>query len=253
MTELERLHKTWNTLAQDDPLWAVLTDESKAGRKWDLDSFLATGEEEIKRVFDYAGQHVAVDHDGEALDFGCGIGRLTRPIARRFARAYGIDISEEMIRTARSIEAAKCEFLVNREPGLAMFEDGKFAFIYSNITLQHMPQKFALRYIREFVRVLAPGGVLVFQVAERLCGGVLDRIRYHVRLRTRMRTLLGEEFMQVYFLPEQRVRHALQPLAVVDTQITNAHLRGFNGDLQFLSAPPAEGHLSRQYLAARHQ
>ena len=250
-SKLERLHKTWESLSQDDPLWAILTDGSKSGGQWDLRGFLATGEEEIATVMHYVEQHVSVDFGSEALDFGCGIGRLTRPLGRRFVHAHGVDISERMISTAQSIDAPKCSFFVNREPNLARVPNQKFGFIYSNITLQHMAPRLALGYIREFVRLLAPSGVLVFQVAERQCGGLLAQLRYHSRLRTRLKILLGHELMQVYFLSEQQISAALQPLRVLDKQITNAHLPGFNGNLQFLAKPPTQGHLSRQYLAFR--
>lgn len=49
-------------------------------------------------------------------------------------------------------------------PDLARFPDGTFTFIYSTLVLQHMEPQFSKGYIREFVRVLAPGGVLAFQL-----------------------------------------------------------------------------------------
>ena len=40
---------------------------------------------------------------GTLVDLGCGPGNSTRPLAKRFEKAYGIDPSEGMIETARSI------------------------------------------------------------------------------------------------------------------------------------------------------
>ena len=40
---------------------------------------------------------------GTLLDVGCGPGRSTRPLAKHFDMAYGLDASPEMINTARSI------------------------------------------------------------------------------------------------------------------------------------------------------
>ena len=40
----------WDQFGQDDPLWAILTDASRKGGKWDLEEFFATGREEIGRT-----------------------------------------------------------------------------------------------------------------------------------------------------------------------------------------------------------
>jgi SAM-dependent methyltransferase len=42
--------------------------------------------------------------------------------------------------------------------------------ILSWITLQHMRPRYARRYISEFLRVLAPGGLLVFQYPSKPIG-----------------------------------------------------------------------------------
>jgi hypothetical protein len=39
--------------------------------------------------------------------------------------------------------------------------------VYSWLVLQHIPKQLALGYIAEFVRVTKPGGVIVFEVADR--------------------------------------------------------------------------------------
>lgn len=43
------------------------------------------------------------------LDVGCGPGNSTRPLARPFDSAYGIDPSQEMVNTARSLSVASSE------------------------------------------------------------------------------------------------------------------------------------------------
>jgi SAM-dependent methyltransferase len=40
----------------------------------------------------------------------------------------------------------------------------RFDFIVSNIVLKHVPPEIACSYIREFLRVLAPEGIAVFQL-----------------------------------------------------------------------------------------
>ena len=73
----------------------------------------------------------------------------------------------EMIRSARelNVDRPKRCFLVNVAPDLALFEAGTFDFVLSLIVLQHMPSgQAAPGYLAEFLRVLRPGGLLVFQI-----------------------------------------------------------------------------------------
>src|SRR6266545_3810974 len=82
--ELKELQRNWDILGKEDPLWAIITWQDKKGHKWDPADFFASGRQEIADVMQYlAGLHL----DGprqRALDFGCGVGRLTRPLASHF-------------------------------------------------------------------------------------------------------------------------------------------------------------------------
>jgi ubiquinone/menaquinone biosynthesis C-methylase UbiE len=58
----------------------------------------------------------------------------------------------------------RCRHLLNGDNNLRMFPDGSFDMVYSSITLQHLPPRHIRGYLREFVRVLRPGGLLIFQL-----------------------------------------------------------------------------------------
>lgn len=164
--ELDDLQKNWDQLGKKDAFWAILTGNAGAAREWDLSQFFAEGVGEIdsrlKRL-DELG--IAIERRN-ALDFGCGVGRLTQALARVFDRAVGIDIAPSMIEKARALNAAgeRCQYILNDRDDLTRLEDDTFDFVYSNITLQHMEPRYSTRYIREFVRVSRPGGAIVFQV-----------------------------------------------------------------------------------------
>jgi hypothetical protein len=68
----------------------------------------------------------------------------------------------------------KCRYHVNTAPDLAIFTDGSFSFVYSHLVLQHMAPEVARGYIGEFVRVLEPGGLLVFHVPSHEFPGEMD-------------------------------------------------------------------------------
>lgn len=164
--EIDLLKKHWEAFSREDPLWAVLTDSARVGGRWDLKEFLATGEHEVADYLEELEQLRAAPVRGRALDFGCGVGRLTQALAERFERCDGVDIAEPMIAEARRINqrAERVRYHVNDAPNLALFVDDSFDFVLSSIVLQHMEPRYAKAYITEFVRVLKPGALALFQV-----------------------------------------------------------------------------------------
>jgi len=164
---LEHVAATWQQLGKDDPLWAVLTRPDRR-RSWDLQEFLATGRAKVADTLAAVTATTGWDGPyGDALDFGCGVGRLTRALSERFATVTGVDIAESMLERAREINADRpnCRFVHNQRADLSTFEDESFDFVLSAITLQHIPPDAALGYIGEFVRVLRPVGIAVFETA----------------------------------------------------------------------------------------
>lgn len=162
---LRNVRKTWNALGEQDPLWAVLTHDGTKGNQWDVQKFFATGREEIDEVMRYLDSLKIKLSLERALDFGCGVGRLSLALSHHFAEVTGLDIAPSMISKAKELVAnPRCRFLVNSRADLQIFPARTFDFIYCNIVLQHMPPEFAKRYIGEFIRVLRPGGIALFQV-----------------------------------------------------------------------------------------
>ena len=166
---LPQLKKHWEAFGKQDAFWGVLTWDSKQKGAWEKEDFYECGRREIREMVAHlqaCGKRTAFQ---KALDFGCGAGRLTQALAEFSREAHGVDISSSMLDVANQNNQFKgrVHFHLNTEDNLALFETSAFDLIYTNIVLQHMPPDFAKRYIREFARLLAPGGLLVFQVPDR--------------------------------------------------------------------------------------
>jgi SAM-dependent methyltransferase len=168
---LGRQERDWDDLALVDPLWAILSETQPGDQGWQLDRFFERGEADVESVLGVARELGWQGGISSALDFGCGVGRLTRALAGHFENCTGVDISERMLEHARRLNAdcANCRFLVNRSSDLALFADDAFDFVLSFVVLQHVASaEAALLYISEFVRVARPGGLVVFQLPSTL-------------------------------------------------------------------------------------
>ena len=94
----------WEEIGRTNPYYRVLTDTRfKSDQLTDeaLADFFRRGEHGIA----HEAKRLKARHPDfeprSALDFGCGVGRLTRALAVRTGDAFGVDISESMLAEAR--------------------------------------------------------------------------------------------------------------------------------------------------------
>lgn len=208
------LAKNWERFGRRDPMFGVLSDPAKQNGRWVEAEFFESGRAHVAKLFRILAAHGASFTPGRALDFGCGVGRLTRPIAERFEHTVGVDVAPSMIALARRHNAsgARCDFVVNRDPDLRQFGDGGFDFVHTCLVLQHIPPEVSATYIREFLRVTRPGGLVVFQVPSR----VLNDAEVDARL-----TLPPDGFRAQIEVLEAPVSIAAGTPCVVTVRITN--------------------------------
>ena len=216
--------RTWERLGSTEPLWAILNDKHKKDGAWDTDEFFRTGDEEITSVVAYLDSHGIRPRPDRALDFGCGAGRLTQALARFFKRVTGVDAAPSMVALAQKLnrEKPQCRFLLAQTGALSLFPDQSFDFIYSSITLQHMEPRYARRYLKEFFRVLASGGVMAFQLpSERIgktreqnpFGKMFKRLIPAPLIRQYHRARYGKDaFIEMYGAPRRDVTMLLENL-----------------------------------------
>jgi SAM-dependent methyltransferase len=246
--DLATVRNDWELLARLDPKWAILTEPSKVDGAWESSQFFDSGRREVEQVICLL-REVAPDRTAErALDFGCGLGRLSRALSAYYTRVDGIDIAPSMIAQAQELNIGydRCFFSVNERSDLKLFPRNAFDLIYTNFVLQHMPAMLAEGYLREFVRCARPDGLIIFQTVARrrlTIGSVNQVLQYALYpfvpawfLRAyRLRKSKGRhaEFlsklpkiaMRMYVLRQRRVKEAMEPscdlLTTRDTSLKN--------------------------------
>ena len=138
----------------------------------------------------------------EILDFGCGIGNMTRQVARRFPKAklVGMDVSEESLRRAHALSTETGDRLQFRSNtgGRLPLEDASVDVAFTSGVFHHIEPEQRPKWARELRRVLKPGGLfflfehnplnpLTVRVVRNTPfdeGVVLLNARYSVRLLT---------------------------------------------------------------------
>src|SRR4051794_3999524 len=209
--------REWEELAELDPLWAVLSDPHRKGGRWDLDAFLATGEEEVARTLGQVAELRVPEGWEHALDFGCGVGRITRALASRFGDVVGLDASHAMVEHARRINAdvANASFVAG---SLEQLEPGSFDLAWSVLVLQHLAPDEVEPAIEQLVGLVRPGGAAVCQLPHST--RPLPRLQLSRRLYRLMRALgvRAETLhrrtpltpMRMTVLPRERVEAAVE-------------------------------------------
>jgi 2-polyprenyl-3-methyl-5-hydroxy-6-metoxy-1,4-benzoquinol methylase len=170
--DLSEIQKNWDHLGKVDPLNAIKLDilhengeiENKKD-SWTFEDFFLSGSNELDSVLKQVSQLNYKLSYSRALDFGCGIGRVTQALATHFENVDGIDIAPSMIDLAKSYNRSdRVHYTLNNKNSLDMFDDNTFDFIYSVGVLQHMHPRFQENYLSEFLRILSPDGLLFFEL-----------------------------------------------------------------------------------------
>lgn len=235
--DLEKLKENWNEWGEKDPLWGVLTWSDKKNNKWEPEEFFKTGEKEIANLFKYLRLINIQMLKGHALDFGCGVGRLTQALASEFTQVAGVDIAASMIAAANeyNTHGDSCKYYLNDKDNLELFEDNSFDFIYSNIVLQHMEPRYSKKYLSEFIRVLKVGGIAIFQIPSEEKKPKSMKQSVGSRIRRRLRSIIRgstkqsiqkKPVMEMYGIKTKEVvsvvaANGAKVLDIADDQSTN--------------------------------
>ena len=164
----------WTKIAEEQPYWGILsTDQFKGSHLAPevLDSFFASGEAEIAALFRDIHVMAPGFSPGRSLDFGCGVGRLLIPIAKRSNEAMGVDIAPKMLSLAenylRLAGLAKASVVLSDDDLSRV--TGQFDFVHSYIVLQHIPPIRGNQHFRRMLGMLTPGGMFAihFNFAKR--------------------------------------------------------------------------------------
>ena len=159
MNDTDRMWERWG---QFDPYYGVLAEDRFSAGNIDANraAFFASGEQLITQLVDRFERHFGPLEFGRVLDHGCGVGRLSIPLASRFREVVALDVSPAMLAEAEANTAqagAGNVTYVLADDGLAN-APGEYDFVNSYIVLQHVPVKRGIPIMLALLDKVRPGG-----------------------------------------------------------------------------------------------
>lgn len=152
----------WRSIADHHPYYGVLAHERfLEPQPDDLVEFFASGEQDVAHFRAVIERQFGAFAPNSVLDFGCGVGRLTIPLAKVAGSATGVDIAEGMLALARqhTAEASLHIDFVKDIPSGQQFD-----WVNTYIVLQHIPPARGYAIIAKLWAAVARGGMLSFHV-----------------------------------------------------------------------------------------
>jgi 2-polyprenyl-3-methyl-5-hydroxy-6-metoxy-1,4-benzoquinol methylase len=200
----KHIQDTWSYLGETEPHWSVLTSEQ----------FLQSKINTTKEVFYNSGQtHVVqllktLERNGidrrafkSCLEYGCGLGRVTRWLSKEFETVFGYDISKAHLQSAEHYLQSQGIRNINLRHVREVKDIEnlpKVDIIYSAIVLQHNPPPIISSIVKQMVKALNPGGVAYFQVPTY-------RMGYSFSLEQYLKDEATRREMEMHVLPQSTI------------------------------------------------
>ncbi len=180
--------REWEHFGAKDPYYWVTTfekyrDEVLSEER--ISDFFNESKDYVCKLLTVIEKHISPNFKpSRVLDFGCGVGRVSIPLAEVADEVIGLDISKTMLAEARK----------NKEryniSNLELFQSddqltnakGTFNFIHSIYVLQHIPFSRGKKIVEKMLELLDNGGVLALQFLISNDLPKIKRISYWMRL-----------------------------------------------------------------------
>jgi 2-polyprenyl-3-methyl-5-hydroxy-6-metoxy-1,4-benzoquinol methylase len=163
--------REWEKLGNKEPYYSIMCDDKyrKELLTGDLINWVfKSGEDFVKYILERI--RISVDptyiRPKNVLDFGCGVGRCSIPLAKISERVVGADISESMLKEARknSIEksAANVDYVLSDD--LLSRISGTFDLIISFEVFHNIPLERGYKIFEKLIDHLSPNGIIAVDI-----------------------------------------------------------------------------------------
>lgn len=151
--------------------WKILHDNGYFSTHNHYTGFCLNADDIARHIIEECG----ITKDTEALEIGCGYGRIMYALADHVKSIIGVDLHEGPLKKAKEVLKDKPYAFAYLCDGQSIpLNDQCIDFIYSMSAMQHMPRSVVKKYVDECVRVLKPSGMAYLHFLDKTYGGKND-------------------------------------------------------------------------------
>jgi SAM-dependent methyltransferase len=219
--------RVWNGLGETELYYSVLTSPNfrtaEIQQPDRIESFYATGSNDMGYFDAFLQRNSAILPSATVVaEFGCGVGRVTRLLARRFSKVLAFDVSASHLRAAqeriRSEHINNVEFVMLAEPSdLDRLKD--IDLFFSLMVLQHNPPPIIADILEHACRGLNPDGIAFFQVP-------IYALNYTFIAEDYFEESYKKTEMEMHFIPQIEIFKIFQKLDIVPLEVLQDGLVG---------------------------
>ena len=130
----DKMRQEWNHRSCKNAYRYIASER----HEWPEDEFFLSGERDVRDFVDpYLSNAQFAPRDKRMLEVGCGVGRMTFALAKRFGTVQAVDISDEMIKRAKELQGrfgiGNVHFQVGNGKDLSAYPDESIDFVFSYI------------------------------------------------------------------------------------------------------------------------
>lgn len=220
---LSHIQHVWTKLGSEEPHWSVVsTSDFKANKIQDsITRFNDTGRAEARNAARMlARTGLQIPADAIALEYGCGVGRVTRWLAESCQKVIGVDVSTNHLRLAQEYmetEAVKNVSFIQ----VTNFSDIEALpahdFLYSKIVLQHNPPPVIAKIFDCLLGRLTVGGIGIVQIPTYSKGYAFEPEEY-------VQKMGSLSNMEMHVLPQPVVFDLLSKHNCAPREVMRDHL-----------------------------
>ena len=191
--------KTWEKLGELAPYHSVLVAEQFKPENLsaeNLAAFFDSGQEHLTRLMEVIYEFRPQFKPRTTVDFGCGVGRVTVPLAKISSQVLAVDVSESMLEEAKKNcaerDVGNVSFMTTAE--FLRLPDRSANFVHSFIVLQHIPPASGYQLVEKLISILEVDGIgaihLTFGDSRPALRRLFSRMKANIPGATQLSNLL---------------------------------------------------------------
>lgn len=167
--QIRDTNSDWARLAEENPYWAVLSSDKYKGQDLPADvrkEYFDGGAELVKHDFALLRERLCLPFAPlDIVDFGCGVGRLSIPLAQMAKVVHALDVAPRMLEICQKNAYLAGAANVRPQSTDEFIAAGtEFDLFYSRIVIQHIPPTVGIPLLRKLFGRLRPKGGVCFNV-----------------------------------------------------------------------------------------